>query len=91
MRHLTLKVNLPRQADAKVMMREEAVLQNKFLEGVDHLSTIDERGQVHDSVGLSKEYIEKLQVRGLKTCCVFNRRTLGFDPKIRKSNMPHGA
>ena len=36
------------KADAKVVMREEAVLQNKFLEGVDHLILLDERGKVYD-------------------------------------------
>ena len=71
------------KADAKVVMREEAVLQNKFLEGVDHLILLDERGKVYDSVGFAK-HIEKLQVRGLKHVAFLIGGPFGFDPSIRE-------
>ena len=71
------------KANAQVVMSEEAKLQEKALEGVDFLVLLDEHGQVHDSVGLS-EYIEKLQVRGLKHVAFLIGGPYGFDPKIRK-------
>ena len=71
------------KADAKVVMREEAVLQNKFLEGVDHLILLDERGKVYDSVGFAK-HLEKLQVRGLKHVAFLIGGPFGFDPSIRE-------
>jgi len=71
------------KADAKVVMREEAVLQNKFLEGVDHLILLDERGKVYDSVGFAK-HVEKLQVRGLKHVAFLIGGPFGFDPSIRE-------
>ena len=71
------------KADAKVVMREEAVFQNKFLEGVDHLILLDERGKVYDSVGFAK-HLEKLQVRGLKHVAFLIGGPFGFDPSIRE-------
>ena len=71
------------KADSKVVMREEAVLQSKFLEGVDFLILLDERGKVYDSVQFSK-YIEKLQVRGLKHVAFLIGGPYGFDPSIRE-------
>ncbi len=77
-----LKVKFAK-ADAKVVIREEAILQSKFLEGVDHLILLDERGKVYDSVGFAK-HIEKLQVRGLKHVAFLIGGPFGFDPSIRK-------
>ena len=71
------------KTDVKVVMREEAVLQNKFLEGVDHLILLDELGKVYDSVGFAK-HIEKLQVRGLKHVAFLIGGPFGFDPSIRE-------
>ena len=71
------------KADAKVVMREEAVLQNKFLEGVDHLILLDERGKAYDSVGFAK-HLEKLQIRGLKHVAFLIGGPFGFDPSIRE-------
>ena len=39
------------KAKKQIVMKEEAVLQAKFLEGVDHLILLDERGKAFDSVG----------------------------------------
>ena len=71
------------KSDAKVVMREEAVLQNKLLEGVDHLILLDERGKVYDSMGFAK-HVEKLQVRGLKHVAFLIGGPFGFDPSIRE-------
>ena len=71
------------KADEKVVMREEAVLQKKFLEGVNYLILLDERGKVYDSVGFAK-HIEKLQVRGLKHVAFLIGGPFGFDPSIRE-------
>ena len=77
-----LKVKFAK-ADAKVVIREEAILQSKFLEGVDHLILLDERGKVYDSVGFAK-HVEKLQVRGLKHVAFLIGGPFGFDPSIRE-------
>ena len=64
-------------------MKEEAVLQAKFLEGVDYLVLLDERGKVYDSIGFSK-HIEKLSIRGLKHIAFLIGGPYGFDPSIRQ-------
>ena len=71
------------KVDSKTVMKEEAVLQDKFLKGVDHLILLDERGKIYDSVEFSK-YIEKLQVRGFRHVAFLIGRPYGFDPSIRK-------
>ena len=71
------------KASKRVVMKEEAVLQAKFLEGVDHLILLDERGKVYDSVGFAK-HIEKLGNRGLKQVAFLIGGPYGFDPSIRE-------
>jgi len=70
------------KADAKRVMKEEAVYQKKYLENVDYLILLDEHGKVYDSVSFSK-HIEKLQVRGLKHVAFLIGGPYGFDPTIR--------
>lgn len=70
------------KADYKTFMKEEAILQAKLLEGVDHLILLDEKGTVYDSVGFSK-HVEKLQVRGLRHVAFLIGGPYGFDPSIR--------
>ena len=70
------------KADSKRVMKEEAVLQSKALEGVDHLILLDEFGKSHTSVALAK-HIEKLQVRGLKHVAFLIGGPYGFDPSIK--------
>ena len=71
------------KADSKTVMKEEAILQSKFLEGVDHLILLDERGKSYDSIGFSK-HIEKLQVRGLKHVAFLIGGPFGFDLSIKE-------
>ena len=71
------------KTDSKTVMKEEAVIQSKFLEGVDHLILLDERGKIYDSVGFSK-HLEKLQVRGLRHLAFLIGGPYGFDPSIRE-------
>jgi 23S rRNA (pseudouridine1915-N3)-methyltransferase len=70
------------KADAKRVMKEEAVYQEKQLEGVDYLILLDEHGKVYDSMGFAK-HLEKLQVRGLKHVAFLIGGPYGFDPSIR--------
>ena len=71
------------KASRQIVMKEEAVLQAKFLEGVDYLVLLDERGKVYDSIGFSK-HIEKLSIRGLKHIAFLIGGPYGFDPSIRQ-------
>jgi 23S rRNA (pseudouridine1915-N3)-methyltransferase len=71
------------KADSKTVMKEEAVLQAKLLDGVDHLILLDERGEVYNSIGFSK-HIEKLQVRGLRHVAFLIGGPYGFDHVIRE-------
>ena len=70
------------KADAATTMKQEAILQEKYLVGVDYLVLLDERGKVYDSVGFAK-HLEKLQVRGLKHIAFLIGGPYGFDKKIR--------
>jgi 23S rRNA (pseudouridine1915-N3)-methyltransferase len=70
------------KADSKRVMKEEAVLQDKALEGVDYLVLLDEHGKEYTSVGLSQQ-IQKLQVRGLKHVAFLIGGPYGFDPSIK--------
>ena len=70
------------KVDPKTVMKEEAILQSKFLEGVDYLILLDERGKVYDSIGFSN-YIEKLGIRGLRHVAFLIGGPYGFDPSIR--------
>jgi len=70
------------KADVKTVMQEEAKLQSKALEKVDHLILLDEHGKIYDSVGLSK-HIEKLQLRGLKHVAFLIGGPYGFDQSIK--------
>ena len=65
------------KADSKRVMKEEAILQEKALEGVDYLILLDEHGKVYGSMEFAK-HLEKLQVRGTQTYCFFNRWPLWF-------------
>ncbi len=49
------------KADSTRVMKEEAILQTKALEGVDYLVLLDEFGKGYTSIGLSKQ-IQKLQL-----------------------------
>ena len=71
------------KVDSKIVMKEEAILQSKFIEGVEYLILLDERGKVYDSVGFSK-HIEKLGVRGLRHVAFLIGGPYGFDPSIRE-------
>ena len=67
-------------------MKEEAILQEKALEGVDYLILLDEHGKVYGSMDFAK-HLEKLQVRGLKHIAFLIGGPYGFDPSIqRKAN-----
>ena len=70
------------KADNKRVMKEEAVLQDKALEGVDYLVLLDEHGKEYTSVGLSQQ-IQKLQVRGLKHVAFLIGGPYGFDQSIK--------
>ena len=70
------------KADLKRIMKEEAVLQDKALEGVDYLILLDEHGKEYTSIGLSKQ-IQKLQVRGLKHVAFLIGGPYGFDQSIK--------
>jgi len=74
------------KADSKRVMKEEAILQEKALEGVDYLILLDEHGKVYGSMAFAK-HLEKLQVRGLKHIAFLIGGPYGFDPSIqRKAN-----
>ncbi|HIG59061.1 MAG TPA: 23S rRNA (pseudouridine(1915)-N(3))-methyltransferase RlmH [Flavobacteriales bacterium] len=68
-------------ADAKKVMKEEAILQKKALEGVDYLILLDEHGKVYRSIEFAK-HLEKLQVRGLKHLAFLIGGPYGFDTTI---------
>ena len=70
------------KTDSKRVMKEEAVLQEKALEGVDYLVLLDEHGKEYTSVGLSQQ-IQKLQVRGLKHVAFLIGGPYGFDQSIK--------
>ena len=70
------------KADTKRVMKEEAVLQGKALEGVDYLVLLDEHGKEYTSVGLSQQ-IQKLQIRGLKHVAFLIGGPYGFDQSIK--------
>lgn len=70
------------KADNKRVMKEEAVLQDKALEGVDYLVLLDEHGKEYTSIGLSQQ-IQKLQVRGLKHVAFLIGGPYGFDQSIK--------
>lgn len=70
------------KADSKRVMKEEAILQAKALEGVDYLVLLDEYGKEYTSIGLSNQ-IQKLQVRGLKHVAFLIGGPYGFDPSIK--------
>ena len=70
------------KTDSKRVMKEEAVLQDKALEGVDYLVLLDEHGKEYTSVGLSQQ-IQKLQVRGLKHVAFLIGGPYGFDQSIK--------
>jgi 23S rRNA (pseudouridine1915-N3)-methyltransferase len=70
------------KADSKRVMKEEAILQAKALEGVDYLVLLDEHGKEYTSIGLSNQ-IQKLQVRGLKHVAFLIGGPYGFDPSIK--------
>ncbi|PCJ81774.1 MAG: 23S rRNA (pseudouridine(1915)-N(3))-methyltransferase RlmH [Bacteroidetes bacterium] len=70
------------KADAKKVMKEEAVYQKKCLENVDYLILLDEHGKVYDSLSFAK-HLEKLQVRGLKHIAFLIGGPYGFDPTIK--------
>ena len=73
-------------ADSKRVMKEEAILQEKALEGVDYLILLDEHGKPYGSMEFAK-HLEKLQVRGLKHIAFLIGGPYGFDPSIkRKAN-----
>ena len=58
------------KADSKRVMKEEAILQAKALEGIDYLVLLDEHGKEYTSIGLSNQ-IQKLQLNSiLKTSIV---------------------
>jgi len=63
-------------------MKEEAILQEKALEGVDYLILLDEHGKVYGSMAFAK-HLEKLQVRGLKHIAFLIGGPYGFDPSIQ--------
>ena len=71
------------KAGKQVVMKEEAVLQTKFLEGVDYLILLDERGKVYDSIGFAG-HIEKLGNSGLKHVAFLIGGPYGFSPSIRE-------
>ena len=70
------------KADSKRVMKEEAILQEKALEGVDYLILLDEHGKVYGSMEFAK-HLEKLQVRGLKHIAFLIGGPYGFDPSIQ--------
>ena len=70
------------KADSKIIMKEEAILQEKALEGVDYLILLDEHGKEYGSMGFAK-HIEKLQVRGLKHLAFLIGGPYGFDQSIK--------
>tara|TARA_B110000090_G_C13139545_1_gene353232 strand:- start:119 stop:595 length:477 start_codon:yes stop_codon:yes gene_type:complete len=71
------------KADSTRVMKEEATLQTKALEGVDYLVLLDEFGKGYTSIGLSKQ-IQKLQLRGLKHVAFLIGGPYGFDPTIKE-------
>ena len=71
------------KANKQVVMKEEAILQTKFLKGVDHLVLLDERGKVYNSVEFAK-HIENIGNRGLKNVAFLIGGPYGFDASIRE-------
>ena len=51
------------KADSKRVMKEEAILQEKALEGVDYLILLDEHGKVYGSMAFAK-HLENYKSEG---------------------------
>ena len=70
------------KADPARMMKEEAALADKHLQGVDHLILLDEHGTQMSSVQLSK-HLQGLMNRGLRHTAFLIGGPYGFDPSLR--------
>ena len=64
------------------VMKEEAAVADKHLQGVDHLILLDEHGPQMGSIALSK-HLQGLMNRGLRHTAFLIGGPYGFDPSLR--------
>ena len=76
------------KADPARMMKEEAAVADKHLQGVDHLILLDEHGPQMGSIQLSK-HLQGLMNRGLRHTAFLIGGPYGFDPSLRAQGTRH--
>ena len=69
--------------DTASVKEAEAVILDRFIDGVDHLILLDEKGKAIGSLAVSK-HLQNLQNRGLRHVMFVIGGPYGFAPRIRK-------